>query len=144
MGHEDVGHFAAKHPQGTKIDSAVEEKIRRHLIEGQLKCAAAHKIAAAFSIPPSQVGIAMDLMEVRIAKCQMGLFGYHPARRIVKPAKSVSPQLEKSIRSALTDERISCRQCWDLAKLHNLSRLEMASACETLNIRINKCQLGAF
>jgi hypothetical protein len=144
MTHEDVGHFAAKHPQGTKIDPAVEEKIRQHLVGDQLTCAAAHKIAKAFSIPPSQVGTAMDLMEVRIGKCQMGLFGYHPVKRIVKPAKSVSPQLEESIRNILTDQRISCRQCWDLAKAHNLTKFEVASACETLNIRINQCQLGAF
>ena len=144
MGHQDVGHFAAKHPQGTKIDPAVEKKIRQHLSGNQLNCVAAHNIAKEFSISPSRVGIAMDLLEVRIGKCQMGLFGYHPEKRIVQPVKSVSPQLEESIRNSLTDQRISCKRCWELAKAHNLRKIDVASACETLEIRINKCQLGAF
>ena len=144
MGHQDVGHFAAKHPQGTKIDPAVEAKIKQHLSGDQLNCIAAHDIAKEFSISPSQVGIAMDLMEVRIGKCQMGLFGYQPEKRIVKPATNVSPQLKESIQNALTDQRISCKRCWELAEIHKLRKIDVASACEALDIRINTCQLGAF
>jgi hypothetical protein len=144
MGHQDVGHFAAKHPEGTKVDPALEEKIRQQLTGDQLTCVAAHKIANELSIPPSQVGITMDLMEIRIGKCQMGLFGYRPQKRIVKPAADVTPQLQESIQDALEGQRISCKRCWELADALNLKKLELASACEALKIKINKCQLGAF
>jgi hypothetical protein len=144
MGHQDVGHFAAKHPEATKVDPALEEKIRQHSIGDQLTCTAAHRIADELSLSPSQVGIAMDLMEIRIGKCQMGLFGYHPIKRIVKPAKDVSPQLQESIQNAMVDRRIPCVRCWELANANNLRKIDVASACEMLKIKISKCQLGAF
>ena len=144
MGHEDVGHFADKHPKDTHLDPNIKEKIRQHLTGDQLTCVAAHHIAEELAVSPSQIGIAMDLMEVRIAKCQMGLFGYHPQKRIVKPSGSVSPELEKDIHNALTDNRISCKRCWELATQHNLRKIDVAAACETLQIKVNRCQLGAF
>jgi hypothetical protein len=144
MGHEDVGHFADKHPEGSKVDPELEKKIKQHVVGDQLTCIVAHNIAKAFSISPSQVGIAMDLMEIRIGKCQMGLFGYQPKKRIVKPAKHVSPQLQKTIQDAVVDQRISCVRCWRLADANSLRKIDISSACEALKIKINQCQLGAF
>ena len=100
MGHEDVGHFADKHPKGTTLDPSLAKSIQQRADGDELTCAAAHAIAEELSISPDQVGIAMDLMEIRIGKCQMGLFGYRPQKRIVKPAESVPPQLEEAIQSA--------------------------------------------
>jgi hypothetical protein len=144
MGHEDVGHFAEKHPKNTQLDPAVEEKIKQHLSGDQLNCAAAHRIAEALSVAPAQIGIAMDLMEVRIGKCQMGLFGYQPQKRIVKPAPSVPAKLKQDIQNALRDNRISCQRCWELAAEHNIRKIDVAAACESLQIKVNHCQLGAF
>ena len=144
MGHQDVGHFADKHPQGTQPDPTFQEKIRQHLIGDQLTCVAAHRIAQELSVPPARIGIAMDLMEVRIAKCQMGLFGYHPQKRIVTPSKNVPSRLQEDIQNALADQRISCERCWELARKHGLRKIDVASACEALHVKISRCQLGAF
>ncbi|MEJ2096570.1 MAG: hypothetical protein P8Y38_05400 [Deltaproteobacteria bacterium] len=144
MGHEDVGHFADKHPKETHLDPALAEKIKQHSTEDQLTCAAAHRIAEELSLPPAQIGIAMDLMEIRIGKCQMGLFGYQPQKRIVKPSPSVPAELKADIQNALTDNRISCQRCWALAVKHDIRKIDVAAACESLQIKINRCQLGAF
>ena len=144
MTHEDAGHYAAKHPKGVEADPKIVEQIRQKLSNNHISCAAAHEIAATLSISPAQVGMTIDLLEARITKCQLGLFGYSPQRNIVKPAKSVSPDLKNAIETGLTDGRISCESCWGIASQHGLKKIEVAGACETLGLKIKPCQLGAF
>ena len=80
MAHEDAGHYAAKHPEGTEVDPAINQELQQKVIAGKISCAAAHTIAGALNVAPKQVGTAIDLMEARIQKCQMGLFGYQPQK----------------------------------------------------------------
>jgi len=144
MTHEDAGHYAAKHPKGVEADPKVVEQIRQKLSNNHITCTAAHEIAVKLSVSPAQVGINIDLLEARITKCQLGLFGYSPQKNIVKPADSVSPDLKNAIETGLIDGRISCERCWEIARHKGLKKIEVASACETLGIKIKPCQLGAF
>ena len=144
MTHEDAGHYAAKHPKGVEADPKAVEQVRQKLSNNHITCAAAHEIAAKLSVTPAQVGMTIDLLEARITKCQLGLFGYSPQKNIVKPADSVSPDLKNAIETGLIDGRISCERCWEIATQKGLKKIEVASACETLCIKIKPCQLGAF
>ena len=144
MTHEDAGHYAAKHAAGTEPAAEITEAVRDKIKDGHISCAAMHKIAGDLKTKPSEVGVAVDLMEARLNKCQMGLFGYTPDRRIVKPASEVSPELEEAIRNALVDGRITCLSCWNIAKDFGIARMDVACACEKLETRISSCQLGAF
>jgi hypothetical protein len=111
---------------------------------GCLKCADAHRIAKKLGLPPDQIGIQIDLAELRISRCQMGLFGYYPNKHILNPDIQISPQADQAIDKAQTNGRISCAQCWELATFLAMSRPDLASACEKKQIRIKPCQLGAF
>ena len=91
-----------------------------------------------------KIGATLDLMGVRIARCQLGLFGYVPESRVVKPASSVEPKIEGAIRQALINGRLPCMAAWDIAKSFSQTRMSVAEACETLKIKIKPCQLGAF
>ena len=144
MTHEDAGHYASKHPKGVEADPKIVEQIRQKLANNHISCAAAHAVAADLSVPPSQVGITIDLLEARIVKCQMGLFGYSPQKNIVKPAESVSSALKDALETKQKDKRISCEHCWKVAAQQGLQRLEVANACETLGMKVKPCQLGAF
>ncbi len=144
MTHEDAGHYAAKHAAGTRPAPGIEEAVRDKIKDGHITCAAIHKIAGDLKAVPAEVGVAVDLMEARLSRCQMGLFGYTPDRRIVKPASEVSPELEAAIRKSLVDGRITCLSCWGIAKGFGIAKMDVASACEALHIRIFSCQLGAF
>ncbi|MEA1971229.1 MAG: hypothetical protein U9N37_06400 [Thermodesulfobacteriota bacterium] len=144
MTHEDAGHYAAKHAAGTRPVPGVEKAVRNKIKDGHITCAAMHKIALDLEVAPAEVGVAVDLMEARLSRCQLGLFGYTPDRRIVKPASEVSSELEKAIRKTLVDGRITCLSCWEIAKEFGIARMDVASACETLHVRIFSCQLGAF
>ncbi|MDD9304807.1 MAG: hypothetical protein HUK40_21685 [Desulfobacter sp.] len=143
MGHEDRGHYARKHP-GLQIDPAIAQEIKAAAKQGQLFCASAHRLAKVLGQTPAQIGIQTDLMELCIAHCQLGLFGYFPDKKKINPKVNVSKALELTIFNTQKNSRLSCRQCWDIAKAHGISKLAMGSACEKLDIRIKPCQLGAF
>ncbi|MCD6485910.1 MAG: hypothetical protein J7K35_01080 [Syntrophobacterales bacterium] len=144
MTHEDAGHYAAKHAAGTQPAPGVEKAVKNKIKDGHITCAAAHKIASDLGVTPTEVGVAVDLMEARLSRCQLGLFGYAPDRRIVNPANEVSHELEEAIRKSLVDGKITCLSCWEIAKEFGIARMDVASACETLPVRIFSCQLGAF
>jgi hypothetical protein len=81
---------------------------------------------------------------VRLARCQLGLFGYGDPKRIVHPAEQVAPELEQAIHEGLVEGRLPCAEAWAIAARFGLSKLEVANAAEKLEIRIEQCQLGAF
>jgi len=144
MTHEDKGHYAAKHPEGTKSNPQIEEALKQKISDGKIACAAAHEIAGKFNISPIEVGVNMDLLEIRLSKCQLGLFGYGKQKKIVKPAENADHELEKLIKQLVSDGRISCKACWDAADKVGCSKLDVYGACEALKVKISPCQLGAF
>jgi hypothetical protein len=111
---------------------------------GEIPCAAAMKVAAEQNASPADIGKALDIEEINIVKCQLGLFGYKPEKKIVRPASSVSEELKKEITGGLADDRLPCDRAWAIAEKMRMSKMDIAAACETLGIKIKPCQLGAF
>jgi hypothetical protein len=75
MAHENAGHYSAKRG-GAKLDERIAASIREKISENRISCAEAHLIAGKLDVDPGEVGTAIDLLEVRIIKCQLGLFGH--------------------------------------------------------------------
>ncbi len=144
MTREDKGHFAKKHEKNQDIPHRIMEAVRDRTAENEIPCAVAFSIVNDLGVAPGEVGRAVDLIEKGITKCQLGLFGYGPQKHIVKPAESVETELERAIRENLVEGRLSCRAAWDIAERLELRKMQVSSACETLGIKINKCQLGSF
>lgn len=144
MTHEDAGHYAAKHPQGTEASPEIRQMLQEKIVDGKISCAAAHAIAAELNVAPEAVGIAIDLMEGRIHKCQLGLFGYQPEKRIVKPSPDPSPDVEAAVNAQLVNDRIACKECWRIADQLKKKKMDVSNVCEKLGIKVNKCQIGAF
>ncbi|HJX30392.1 MAG TPA: hypothetical protein VJ624_00865 [Thermodesulfobacteriota bacterium] len=143
MTKHNKGHFAQKHP-GVTIDEGIAQEIRDQVLEGGLFCAIAFKIAGDLSVSPTDVGRNADLLELPILKCQLGLMGYTPQGRIVKPAESVAPDLEKAIQKELVNGRLSCAAAFTLAAKFKVPKMMISSACEKIGIKISSCQLGTF
>ena len=144
MSKDKEGHFSKKHPLGKEADPRIVETLKQRVPDGEMPCAVAFKIASDLDVEPNLVGQTADLLELRLVKCQMGLFGYKPNKRIVKPAETVSKELETRIRQELTDNRLSCEKAWKIAEQLGLRKMAVSSACEAMKIKINGCQLGAF
>jgi hypothetical protein len=144
MAHGDRGHYAKKHPSDRKADQKIVDAVKGQTTNDEISCAAAFSIVSDLSVPPDEVGFTIDFLEKTLVKCQLGLYGYRPDMKIIKPADSVSQALEELIRKALVNDRLSCAAAWEIAEELGLRKMEVSSACEALKIKITPCQLGAF
>lgn len=143
MTHEDKGHFSKKHSAERKLDPNVARAVKERSSEEGLPCAVAFEVAKDLGVDPEEVGFTADRLEISLIRCQLGLHGY-PGRKKVKPAESVTPELEARIRDRLIQGKLPCKAAWDIAEDMGLRKLAVSSACEALGIKIFHCQLGAF
>jgi hypothetical protein len=127
-----------------KPDAEIQRKIAQRAKDGELPCAVAFDAANQLDISPAEVGQYADRAKLRLVKCQLGLFGYLPEKRIVKPAHVVAPELEAAIQSRLVNDRLPCKSAWRLAEQFGIGKMAVSGACEALEIKIKPCQLGAF
>ncbi|MEX1326609.1 MAG: hypothetical protein AB1Z29_07405, partial [Desulfobacterales bacterium] len=89
-------------------------------------------------------GRGIDLMDIRLVKCRLGLFGYRPEKKAVEPKAPRSRELEEAIRAALIENKLSCHAAWEIAHMFQIPKMDVSAACEALGIKIKPCQLGAF
>ena len=123
-----------------RIATAIQEQIR----EGTLRCAAAFHIVKELDVTPLAVGETANELEIRLSRCQLGLFGYGDRKRIVEPAEDVSTELASAIREGLVEGRLPCAVIWEIAARLEIPKLHVANAVEKLEVRVRPCQLGAF
>ncbi|WP_320042748.1 hypothetical protein [uncultured Desulfobacter sp.] len=140
MGHQDNGRYAKK--TGGQLNQALAQTILQASSNGKLTCASAHRLAKAQNCLPKEIGIQADLLKLRISQCQLGLFGHGKGKKKFNPDTNITPELKDRILDAQRNGIIDCKACWELAKEFKISRINMGSACEQLEIRIKSCQLG--
>ncbi len=143
MTHKDKSSYAQKH-SGVKLNPTIAEAVKKATSEDKLSCAAAFNVAGKLKITPAEVGITIDLLEIPIIKCQLGLFGYGPSKKGLTAAETVSSELESVIRKSLVMGKLPCASAWEIATKFKVARKEVSAACEALKIRISSCQLGTF
>jgi hypothetical protein len=144
MTHADADRYAAKHPVNKTLNKKIAAAVQKRAAEGNINCADATAIAENLQVEMMDVGATIDLLEIRLKRCQLGLFGYGEQKLIIKPAAKVAPDMEKAIRSSLSDGRLPCISAWEIADGRSIARMDVSSACEKLKIKIKPCQLGAF
>ena len=144
MTHKDAGDYSKKHGSKEKPNPDLAKAIQEAAESGEISCAQVFRIASELSVSPAEAGKTVDLLKIKLAKCQLGLFGYTPQKSIVKAADEVSPELEEAIRGHLVDGRLPCSEAWRIADERNLKKMDVSSAAEALKIKIKPCQLGAF
>jgi hypothetical protein len=129
--------------------ASISDAIRDALVDGQLPCARAFAIAKQLAVEPIAVGEQADALDIRLSKCQLGLFGYgskaEGTHRRVKPMPNVPPELAQAIRAAVgPNGKLTCLAAWGIAEELDLSKQEVSDAAEALAVRIASCQLDAF
>jgi hypothetical protein len=144
MSRKDTGHYKDKHALGSIPDITLAEILKKKVTPDGLPCAVAFEIAKEEGVSPFETGRTADLLEVPIIKCQLGLFGYKPQKRTVKPAEQVSDELREAIIQGLEDGRLPCRTAWDIAERFHIPKRAVSSACEAMRIKVRSCQLGNF
>ena len=135
----------AQYPANATPDKAIAAKIDATAnTDKRIACRAAHEISKELKCLPLKVGQTADLMEVRINRCQLGLFGRSNRAAVEFSEKDVTQEIKAAVESVMSDGKIACDDSWQLADQLNLSRLEMGALCDALDIKVSSCQLGAF
>ncbi len=143
MTHEDRGRYAEKH-QGTAKDKDVCDALLKASIDDKITCSAVHRIAKTFHLDPSRVGVQMDLLELRLIECQLGLFGYTPEGKSLNPVIEITSELEQMLNQSEKNGRLTCLECWEIAAKLKIKKNDVGSACEKKKLKIKPCQIGAF
>ena len=144
MSSDNKAGYARKQSPDYKPDPALLRAIKANLKKNMLPCAVAFKIATEMRLPPREVGKAADSQEIPLAKCQLGLFGYLPEKKIVKAETEAAPELLDALKAALENDRLPCASLWEIAERFNMPKMKVSAVCEGYDIKIKPCQLGAF
>jgi hypothetical protein len=136
--------FVEKHGPDAQPDSVIKNEIIKRTPKNEIPCAVAFEIAKELQVSPDAVGMTADLINYRLVKCQLGLFGYRPQKKIVTPHHTVTEDLKNAISEALVQGRLSCKSAWDIATRFNVHKMKVSGACEAMGVKITYCQLGAF
>ncbi len=147
MTHEYAGKYTQKHPPGTKPDERITKAIREYAKDGEFTCGMAEKIAKELKVGMSEVGTTADLLEIKIKKCQLGLFGWGKKQnhgKDIQAASSVSPEIKQALEEVAGSGGVPCASIWKIADRLGVERKSVSSACEALGFKIRACQLGTF
>ena len=125
---------------------AIESTLLSTLRDGRLPCAFAFRLASEHDWTPAQIGAEASRLDVRISRCQLGLFGYGGFRQkgFVQQLAEVPGDVTVSLHAAAADTQIACAALWRIAEEHGLPRIAIACAAETLGLRVSPCQLDCF
>ncbi len=136
-------------PSDLIVDKKLTEAIRFQMKNGTIACASAFAVAKKNSVDPLLIGKTADVLQIHLSHCQLGLFGFPGHAKgwdSAKVAEIPAPKgLEEAIRSAIDPAgELTCCAAWELADRFRVSRILIGFITDKLNIRIHKCQLGAF
>lgn len=114
--------------------------------EGHITCTAALATAKAHTMTPAEAGELLDEMEIRIEKCQLGLFGYGPGKqKRIEVPDEIPEAVAMWVRQCAEEKgETTCADIFAKAEAEGLSRAFLAGACEVMDLKIRSCQLGAF
>jgi hypothetical protein len=136
--------YSEKHDPDFRPDPSIEKALRKGAANQELSCALAFKIAEDLRVEPHEVGRTADVLDIRIVKCQLGLFGYKPDKKIVTAEDAPNQEIEEALTKSSEDDRMSCEKVFQIAAQFNMSKLTISNVCQGNLIQIKSCQLGAF
>lgn len=144
MDHKNAGDYYKKDSPDNEPNPLIALTIMKKAEDGKISCAAVFKIASDQGVSLSEAGKTLDLLGVKLTKCQLGLFGHSPQVRIVLPSERISPVLKSAIQDCLVEGRLPCANAWKIAKDLKIEKMELSCAAEAMKIRIKPCQLSVF
>jgi hypothetical protein len=136
--------FSDKHNAAEKPNPEIKNKIEERSKDNEIPCAVAFEIVEDLGVLPAEVGKTIDLMNYKLVKCQLGLFGYKPEKKIVTPQDTTNHDLKNAIQNALVNERLPCINAWEIATRFQIPKLTVSGIAEAMGVKVKPCQLGAF
>jgi len=144
MSSEKKKPFSEKHGPDLRPDPRIAKEIEKRTEKQEIPCARAFEIAGHLKVKPQDVGLTADLMNIKVVKCQLGLFGYKPQNKIVSAEAASDPSLQDAVTEASENNRLACEKAWQIADRLNVGKLKVGNASQANGFKIKRCQLGAF
>ena len=144
MSSQKDTNFTEKHGPTDQPNAAIKTEIGNLGKDNELPCTVAFKIVEDLGVSPADVGKTTDLMGFKLVKCQLGLFGYTPRKKIVTPEETSRQEIKDAISAGLVNGRLPCESAWDIAGRFDVPKLTLSGICESMGIKIKPCRLGAF
>ena len=138
-----VANMNTESPKNTN-DENITKEVMKYSSGGELGCKQAFEAAEAMGVSPAAIGRCANEIGLKLVACRLGLFGYKPEKKIVRPAGVVPDDLETAIRGNLSDGRLPCIAAFEIAEHLAVKKMDVSGACEAMGISIKPCQLGAF
>ena len=107
MTSHDREHYSKKHSGERKVNPVIVNALEEKASDKKITCAGAFKIADTCGTTADEIGFTLDMIEIRIIRCQMGIFGYEPEKKVVKPMDNVPDELEEAIGTVSTENLYS-------------------------------------
>lgn len=144
MSAHNKSHYSKKHSPDACPNPEIEKEIQHQCEKQVISCVRAFKIAEKLNVKPMEVGRTADLMNIRLVKCQLGLFGYKPENKIVKDEQTSNQALQDAVTRKSENKRLACEKAWQIADRLHISKLKVSNVSQANGIKIKNCQLGAF
>ncbi len=125
-------------------DKKICEIIQAESRDGKMSCPAVLKISEKLNISKSEAGYYVDYLGLRLAKCQIGLFGHGEKGKLIRMLEDPDENIKIQIESLLEGKSLSCENVFTIAKKQNVSQVTVGSVCQSIGVKIKKCQIGAF
>ena len=138
------------------VDSALEEELRKSLVEGNLPCSALSKVDGYLPCPSAfqvarklkvnlgQVGDMANKMKVRIIGCQLGCFQVEKEKHEDLIGRQVNQTLAEEIDKSRVDGKLPCSVAFDVAKKLKVTPRDVGDVATMQKAKIVGCQLGCF
>ncbi len=144
MSSEKDTDFTKKHGSKDQPNPAIKAEIEKLGKNNEIPCAVAFTIIEDLGVSPADIGKTSDIIGFKLVKCQLGLFGYTPDKKTVKPEETPQQEIKDAISDGLAQNRLPCETAWDIADRFKVPKMTVSGVCEAMGIKIKPCQLGAF
>jgi hypothetical protein len=144
MSKDKPQKFSDKHKAAEKPNPEITSKIEHRSKNTEIPCARVFEIVEETGFLPADIGKNIDLMNYKLIKCQLGLFGYTPEKKIVNAQDTPNNDLKNAIKNALVNEKLPCQSAWEIAARFQVPKLTVSGVAEGMGVKVKPCQLGAF
>lgn len=136
--------YSQKHHPNSRPDPKIKDALISRGVDSEIPCALAFEIAKGLGVAPEEIGRTADMLDIPLAKCQLGLFGYKPEKKIIKAEDTTDQELKDAVVGSTENNRLSCAVAWQLADRFKISKSMIGNVCQANGVQIKECRLGAF
>ena len=136
--------YSQKHDPNLRPDPIIEKELKKRYAGREIPCAIAFEIAGCLGVEPEEIGRTADVLDIPLVRCQLGLFGYKPEKKIIKAEDTANQELRNALVGSAADHRLSCAKAWQIADRFHISKQTVGNLCQANGIKIKGCRLGTF